>query len=378
VSSPFAQVKNDRRPRHGAGRSVRAGALVGALAAALLSGTAFAAFNNSTSASMSVTTKRIFPGARVDPAHKLDDVSSGSVVTKDDTVAYPDAIIHLTGNWASAFSSTRYSRFDFDNPLPAGVPVSSATFDFRIIPNASGDTACYYFEVHRISDGSLLGTHFSSGSPQCVTGATYSTISTSLSEVTTSDIANDMYVKVFQRESNSRGIKIDMATVTLTMFSTTETLFAMAYTDAATGTGTNGPMLGLDVAGDGLTYTDANNWPTAYSTKYLKLTFPAYLPSGATITNVTFDRSYKSAGTQSICYGFEVYSGATLIGTHGSISSNISCATNSGFVTDHTTLSEVTAVSDANQIVIRVYMKASASQKSIDDLDTLTITYYLD
>jgi hypothetical protein len=35
-------------------------------------------------------------------------------------------------------------------------------------------------------------------------------------------------------------------------------------------------------------------------------------------------------------------------------------------------------VSDANQIVIRVDMKATSAQKSIDDLDTLTITYYLD
>ena len=96
------------------------------------------------------------------------------------------------------------------------------------------------------------------------------------------------------------------------------------------------------------------------------------------VTAATFDHSFKSSTSgPSSCYYFEVYSGATLLATHGSTSTPVSCATTS-FVTDHVTLSEVNTDTLANSVVIKVYVKNSGSSKTIDDLDTLTLTYYLD
>jgi hypothetical protein len=361
-------------------RGHRLAALAGSFAAALIvTSLALAGFSSGTSATNTIQTKRIFLGSHTAGAHRLSDVSSGTPATKDDPVAYPDGIVDTTGNWASSFSPSRYLQFNLDNPLPAGVAVSNVTFDFRMIPIGATENACYYFEVHRQSDGSLLGTHFSSSSPQCVTGSTYTTISTSLPEVTTSDIADDLYVKVFGKESAAHQFKVDLATLTLTTYGTTETLYADAYTDASSGTGAGGPILGLDLAGDGITYTDASNWPTAYSTtRYLQLGFPATTPAGSMITGVTFDRTWHSGGTQNVCYSIDVFSGSTLIGTHGS-GSQISCSNSTAvWNADHTSLPEVTTATDANQIVIRVYEKASAGQKSVDDLDTLTVSYSLD
>jgi hypothetical protein len=354
------------------------GSFMGALIAASL---AFAGFASTSTATHTVQTKRIFVGARTAGAHGLTDASSGAGSVKDDPLSYADAIVNATGSWATAFSTTRFLKFTPMNQLPAGVTVSSVTFDFRMIGNTAGDTACYYFEVHRVSDGSQIGsTHFSSASPQCTSATTYTTVSTSLPEVTTSDIANDMYVKVFGRESGARPMKIDLATVTLTLYGQTITLHNKAYTDQSTGTAANGPILGLDVAGDGITYTNTTSWPTAYSTtKYLQLRLPVIVPAGSTITNVAFNRTWHSAGTlTSVCYYIEVYSGATLLGSHGS-ANQISCSSStSTWNTDSTTLPEVASATDVNQLFIRIYGKASVTQKSVDDLDSVTVTYYLD
>jgi hypothetical protein len=353
-----------------------AGAFTGALVASSL---ALAGFTGSSNAAHTVQTKRIFLGSRTAAAHTLTDVSSGSSLVKDDTLAYADALIDTTGNWSTTFSATRYLKFSFNNPLPAGVSISTVTFNFRMIPGNAGDTACYYFEVRRVSDDSLLGTHYSSGSPQCVTGSTYSTNSVSLSEVTSSDVGNDMYVKLFGRESGGRAMKIDLATVTLSLYGQATTLYLKAFTDDSTGTPANGPFLGLDVAGDGVTYTNGSNWATTYNTsRYLQLGFPVILPSGSTISSVTYKRTWHSSSTNNTCYYIDVYSGPTLIGTHGS-GSQISCSNSTSvWNNDSTPLAEVTSATDANQLYIRVYEKATANSKSVDDLDSITVTYYLD
>jgi hypothetical protein len=353
-----------------------AGAFTGALVASSL---ALAGFTGSSSASHTVQTKRIFSGSRTAAAHVLTDVSSGASSVKDDALSYADTLFDTTGSWATTFSSTRYLKLSLNNPLPAGVSVSGVTFNFRMIPNLGSETACYYFEVRRISDDSLRGTHYSSGSPQCVTGSTYSTNAVSLSEVTSSDVANDMYVKVFGRESGAAPMKIDLATVTLSLYGQTITQFPKAFSDAADGSAANGVFLGLDVAGDGVTYTNTTNWPTSYNTaRYLQLGFPVILPTGSTISSVKFNRTWHSSAAANVCYYINVYSGATLIGTHGS-GSQISCnSSTSTWNSDSTTLSEVASVADANQIYIRVYGKSTSGQRSVDDLSSITVTYYLD
>src|SRR5262245_28918453 len=119
-------------------RGRRLAALAGSFTAALVvSSLALAGFSSGTSATHTVQTKRIFSGSRSFAAHKLTDASSGTGAVKDDTTGYADGIVDTTGNWATSFSSTRYLQFNFNSPLPAGVAVSGATFDFRMLPNTS-------------------------------------------------------------------------------------------------------------------------------------------------------------------------------------------------------------------------------------------------
>jgi hypothetical protein len=351
------------------------GSFVGALMAASL---ALAGFSSTATATHTVATKRIFPGSRTTGPRKISDTSSGVEVTSNDALSFADAVVTTTGNWTTAFASTRYLQYSMNSPLPAGVPVSSANFNFRMRPSTSTDSACYYFEVRRQSDNSLLGTHFSSSSPRCVTGATFTTISTPLSEVTTSDIANDVYVKVFGRNSGSGPMQVDLATLTLSEFSTAETLFEEAYVDASTGTAAQTTW--WTDAADAAQFTTVSAWPTAFSTLlYLQFTFPSHLPSAAVVTGAIFTHSYKSATAgDTVCHYFEVYSNTTLLAAHGSSATPFSCNSTTSFRSEAVSLPEVNTAAKANTVVIKDYVKdTTLAGKTIHDVDTLTVTYYL-
>ena len=76
------------------------------------------------------------------------------------------------------------------------------------------------------------------------------------------------------------------------------------------------------------------------------------------------------------CWYFEVYNGATLIGTHGSTASPVSCNNTGSFVTDTVSVPEVDTVAEANNAVVKVYMKISTNKgKTLHDRATLTINY---
>ncbi len=327
-------------------------------------------------------TSRIFPGDRTFSTLDLRDASSGAESNQSDALSFADAIVSTTGNWTTAFASTRYLQFDFNSPLAAGLSVSAATFDFRMIPNASSETACYYFEVRRISTDAVLNTYGSSGAPvACITGATYNTTSTSIvADVSTTDIANDLRIRVYGKESSSHQMKVDMATVTVTTAYSTSTLYRKVYTDASTGTGTT-TTWPLTAAGDSATYTAAANWPNPESsTKYLKVTFPAYVPTGAGISSVTLNNTWGGKVTGSTwSMFFEVYDGATLLASHGSTSSPASTRTGTALSTDTISLTEVNSVAHANNIVIKFYIWTSAggSAQTVHDQISLTINYRL-
>ena len=67
-------------------------------------------------------------------------------------------------------------------------------------------------------------------------------------------------------------------------------------------------------------FTSSSGWLTSFDAgRYLKLTFPAYVPAGSVVTSVTFRHEYRSeTAGDTTCYYFEVYDGATLLATHGS------------------------------------------------------------
>ncbi|MEA2399504.1 MAG: hypothetical protein QOK25_3060 [Thermoleophilaceae bacterium] len=312
-------------------------------------------------------------------AWDLRDASAGAAaVNSSAQSAYADGLTFATGNWPTAFATTNYVEFNQNAPLPAGFSVSGGAFNFNFAAGAAADTACFWFEVRRASTGAVVGTHGSSASPvSCQTGTTLKVTSTSIPELNTTDLANDNRIRVYGRESGGRPFTIDLASVSGATPSTAFTLYTSAYTDAAAGTPTTYPW-SLSGSG-GLAYTTLSNWAAAFSAaRYLTVTFPTYIPATATVTGASFKEAYRPTSSgHNACYYLEVYSGATLIGTHGSSAAPISCNSTAGYTTDTVSLPEVNTPARANGLIVKTYFWISgAGTRTTDhDLAQLTINY---
>jgi autotransporter-associated beta strand protein/VCBS repeat-containing protein len=124
-------------------------------------------------------------------------------------------------------------------------------------------------------------------------------------------------------------------------------------------------------------YLSSSDWPTAFDgNRYLSLTFPSYVPDGSEVTGATFRHSYRSeTAGDTTCYFFEVYNGATLLGTHGSAGTPTSCNATSSFATDTVALPEIASVADANAVTIVLYVWNSGGHSSLHELATLRVDY---
>jgi VCBS repeat len=127
-------------------------------------------------------------------------------------------------------------------------------------------------------------------------------------------------------------------------------------------------------------FTSSSGWPTTFdSTHYLKLTFPAYVPAGSVVSGATFRHEYRSAiAGDTTCYYFEVYSGATLLATHGSAGTPVSCNATTSYASDAVALPEVDTVAEANNVSIKLFVKNSGGRASQHRIATLGITSSLD
>ena len=340
----------------------------------------WAAFTSTTTTtSSSLAAKRIFTGTRTVVAHTLHDVSNGTDTDNSDPASATDSLKYVTGAWSSTFSATRYVEFDLDAPQAAGLATTAATLDFGYTSSKAGDAACYYFEVRRISTGALVNTYGSSASPVgCRTGTTIGTDHTSIvSDVNSTDVANDLRIRIYMREATNLANWIDLASVTVTTAYGTASEYTKTLNDQSTGTPSGGTW-SVDTA-DAFNYQSKGNWPTAYATtKYVSYTFPATVPTGATVTGATLTHSYRPQAASTLCYYFEVYNGATLLAAHGSTSSNVSCNTSATtFVTDNVSLPEVNTVAEANAVTVKIYMKTSPGKPSQQDVVNLAITWSL-
>jgi hypothetical protein len=313
-------------------------------------------------------------------AWDLRDSSFGFELNNSAPTAFSGDLLTLaTGAWSTAFGA-KYVDFNTNDALPAGFAVSGATANISFAAPAAGNTSCIYFEVRRASTGAVLATHGSSSSPlACVTGTTQQTTSTAIPEVTTSDVADDLRIRVYGRDSVSGLTRVDLATVTGTAASTAFTLYAKSTTDAtgAPTTTTWGPV----ASGDGAAYTSSTNWATTFSTtRYLKFTFPGYVPSGANgVTGATLKNFYRpTTSGKNACWYFEVYSGSTLIGTHGSTSATVSCNSTATYSTDSISLPEINTIARANSVVVKAYYTVSTTngtRTTQHDLVSLSVTY---
>jgi len=311
----------------------------------------------------------------------LDESSNGQPTDATWPVAFDDSILFTTKAWANAYNASRYADFDLNGPLPSGGRMVSSTsfrMKFASTGGAGSGNACFYFEVRRASTGAVLGTYGSSGSPvACSTGATQGVSTTDISaQVTNTTIANDLRIRVFGVETGAKAWKIDSATVTGTTTLGNFTLYPNTLVDSANGTPAN-TVWGPAAAGDGAAF-QTQGWPTGFNTgRLLTLTFPGYVPAGSTITSASFIHSYKPVTVgDNACWYFEVYNGATLIGTHGSAASPVSCNSTANYATDTVSVPEIDTVAEANAAVVKIYMKISTNKgKTLHDRATLTINY---
>ena len=193
----------------------------------------------------------------------------------------------------------------------------------------------------------------------------------------TTEVANDLQVRVYARSSGSRPLKVDLATVSGTSSGQSFTLYETSIVDSATGTpGPAAPW--FPFAADAVALTSAGSWATSFaSSRYLRMYLPAYVPPTAVVESATFKHTYLSTTSgSSVCHYFEVYSGAVLIGTHGSTAEPVSCnSSNTVWQTDSVPLPEVNSVAAANGLSIKLYAKRSKSGTSRHDLAEVQIKY---
>jgi len=313
-------------------------------------------------------------------AWDLRDASGGAGETnQSDTSAFAsDSRAAPSALFATTFSTTRYVEYSFNAPLAAANVTSSVVFNLNFAGTVAGESTCFYFDVRRISTGAVLATHGSAASPvDCTTTTTFKASSTSLPEVTTSEVANDLAVRVYASSSGAHALNVDRATVSGTNASMPFTLYEKSFADAAAGGSATAVPWSL-VGSDAAFYASAGSWAAAFEpARFLKLSFPSYVPSGATVNSVNFKHSYRSANSgANVCYYFEVYSGATLLGTHGSGTAPVSCtSSNAVWQTDTVPLPEVTTVAAANSLAVKMYVRRSTAGKSRHDLAELAISY---
>ena len=175
-----------------------------------------AIFSNQQPAGADISAGHIFRDERDTPAFSVTDVSSGSSTDGSNSYAFAsDSRYFSTVAWLAAFDSTRYIELDLNAPLPAGLSASGGQLSLRFAGDSAGASACVYVELRRISTGSLLSSHGSSGSPLgCASGTSFTTLTPSLSAVTDTDVGNDLRVRIYGRDSGATGaIRLDEVTV---------------------------------------------------------------------------------------------------------------------------------------------------------------------
>jgi hypothetical protein len=121
------------------------------------------------------------------------------------------------------------------------------------------------------------------------------------------------------------------------------------------------------------------NWPTsADSSRYIEIAFPAYLPSGATVYGGTLHHTYRSNNSAyTVCYYVEIYESTTLIATHGSSGSPVSCSTGTSYQADNIALPEINTASRANNLKVRLIVWSSGGGKSEHRYADVTVDYQL-
>lgn len=356
-------------------------ALALSIGAGRVAGTTFGAFSATTATTSTMSAKAVFPGVRSWSAWDLRDASGGGAeVDASDAEAFAGTTTR-TGNWATTWSTARYLTFDLNDPLPAGVATSGVTFDFDFADdrNSAGDQVCFYFEVLRRSTNTVIAAHGSPAAPvACQATRTVLQTSTPLPEVADTDIANDLRIRVYGRHTVSgRAMRVDRAVVSGSTAVSPFTLYETTYTDAADTTPATVPW--PIATADAVGRQTSANWQTAFNAaRYLKVTFPSYLPATATVTSAQLVHSFRpTTATATACFYFSVLQGATVLATYGSAATPF-CATGAAHTTTTTAVPALDTAARVNGAIVRMYVRTTNGRSTQHDLFRLDVGYSVD
>jgi hypothetical protein len=109
--------------------------------------------------------------------------------------------------------------------------------------------------------------------------------------------------------------------------------------------------------------------------RYAEFTMNSARPAGISVSGAQFNfrlASKGGPGSGNACFWFDVRSGASVIGTHGSYASSVGCSTGNTQATFSTALPEVTTTDQVNGLVIRAYVWETAAKQVNVDMATVT------
>ena len=110
---------------------------------------------------------------------------------------------------------------------------------------------------------------------------------------------------------------------------------------------------------------------------YVELTMSSARPGGLSVSGAQFNfRLASSGGGQSgnACFWFDVRSGGSVIGTHGSYAAATGCSTGTTLATFSTAIPEVSSTDRANGLVIRAYVWETGTKTKTVNIDLATLT----
>jgi hypothetical protein len=157
------------------------------------------------------------------------------------------------------------------------------------------------------------------------------------------------------------------------IFPANRSLAAQDLRDASSGAEAN-KFDPFSFAADSLTTASSGNVASG-SNAYFEFTLGSQLPAGLSVSAVTFKFSLASnggVGSGNGCFWFDVRSGGSVIGTHGSYASSIGCSTTTTLKEFDTSIPEVTTTDQMNGLVIRAYAWDTGGKKVKVDLATVT------
>lgn len=344
-------------------------------------GATFGAFSSGTAnPANDFTADRIYLGGRATTAWDVTDAANGTPVDASDPVALDDGKYLTTKSWPVSFSADNYIELDLASPLPDGLVASGAAFELAFADerNQGGDEVCFYFDVRRASTGTVIGTHGGPGAPiACQNRQTVLETSTPLPEVTSSEIGNDLRIRVYAAHSRDSQMRLHRAAATFGYFGHTWALNEVRLDDRADGTSASSPWSLAFADGDEL---QTSSWATSFAAgRYLELRFPPdHVPSGAYVNGGTLTHRYRpQAAGRTFCYWLEVYSGPELLAGHGSPGSPLACSSSGSPSTETTDLPEIDAGADADNLAVRIYGRSTPPGASLHDQVRLDVDYGL-